>query len=71
MRTSDIRMIENCFSTKPVDMSNARRSTDAEYEDFLALLDTYRMQGHVELFARLHNEGYFMDKLEAETGCPF
>lgn len=25
MRTSDIHMIENCFSTKPVDMSNARR----------------------------------------------
>lgn len=71
MNVENIRIIENCFSNKPVDLSNARRSTDKEYGEFLSLLNEYRMQGHVELHAYLHNSGYFMDKLEAETGCPF
>ena len=71
MQTQHIRMIENCFSTKAVALDNLSKPTSAEMVEFMSALDTYRMQGHVELYARLHNEGYFMDKLEAETGCPF
>lgn len=71
MKTQEIKLIENCFSTKPVDLSNSWKASAEEHAEFLDMLSTYKMQSHVELHAHLHNEGYFIDKLEAETGCPF
>lgn len=60
MNTQQIKQIENCFNPNHVcDLSNLSVPTVEEVQEFMDLMENYKMEAHVIRFWFLQNSGAF------------